>query len=603
MTSFDVTTTRAPGEVFDEWLSHFGTALESGDATVVADHFLEDGYWRDLLAFTWDYRTFTGRAEIEKVFAERIEEVIPRNLRRSSGRMAPRWVRRSARSLIEGYFDFDTTLGLGTGFVRLQADPGAASGTRVWIGLTTLQRLTGFEETMGSNRPTGVEYSYNFVGDNWLDERTKAREHAEHGPEVLIVGAGQSGLALAARLKQLGVDAVLVEAHARVGDNWRTRYHSLTLHNEVWANSLPYMPFPETWPTFVPKDKLAGWLEYYAEAMELNVWTGTGLEAATRDDAEGRWTVRLRKSDGSVRDVHVPHLVLANGAVSGTPRVPRLPGIDDFAGTVIHSTDFTRGDTWQGKKAIVIGTGNSGHDVAQDLHSNGASVTIVQRSPTCVVSLVPSGTLVYKLYSEGSAEDIDLITASIPHPVLTDAYQWLTRKTDQLDHELLERLHAVGFRTDNGVDNTGFHMKYLRTGGGYYINVGCSDLIAAREIDLVHAEDIDTFTASSLQLRDGSTRDTDLVVMATGYESQQEGVRRMLGDEVADRLGPVWGHDDEGFMNGMWTRTGQDGFWMMGGALMEGRLWSKFLALQIKADLEGMLPPRVDARHMISAKQ
>lgn len=603
MTSSDVSTTGAPADAFDAWLSDFGDALESGNATLIADHFLEDGYWRDLLAFTWDYRTFAGRPEIEKALAARLHMVQPRNVRRSPDRMAPRFVRRSARSLIEGYFDFDTVVGHGTGFVRLQADAGASSGFRIWIGLTTLQGLTGFEETSGSNRPTGVEYSYNFAGDNWLDEREKARAHTEADPEVLIVGAGQSGLALAARLKQIGVDAVVAESHARVGDNWRKRYHSLTLHNEVWANSLPYMPFPETWPTFVPKDKLAGWLEYYAEAMELNVWTSTTVDGATRDGVDARWTVRLRQSGGSVREVRVAHLVFANGAVSGVPRLPNLPGLDSFGGPVMHSTDFARGDTWRGKKAIVIGTGNSGHDVAQDLYSNGASVTIVQRSPTCVVSLVPSGTLVYGLYSEGPAEDIDLITASIPYPVLKDAYQWLTKKTNQLDRDLLEGLHAVGFLTDNGHDDTGFHMKYLRTGGGYYINVGCSDLIAARKIDLIHAEDIDTFTPGSLRLRDGSVREADLVVLATGYESQQEGVRRMLGDEVADRLGPVWGHDDEGFMNGLWRRTGQAGFWMMGGALMEGRLWSKFLALQIKADLEGMLPAYAGARPRIAAQR
>jgi cation diffusion facilitator CzcD-associated flavoprotein CzcO len=437
-----------------------------------------------------------------------------------------------------------------------------------------------------------VRYSYNFAGDNWLDERVKAREHAGRDPEVIIVGAGQSGLALAARLTAIGVDTLLVEANARVGDNWRHRYHSLTLHNEVWANSLPYMPFPDTWPTFVPKDKLAGWLEYYAEAMELNVWTSTSFAGASWDEATGRWTVRLEQPDGPGREVQTAQLVLASGAVSGPPKMPALPGLGGFRGQVMHSTDFTSGTAWQGKRAVVVGTGNSGHDVAQDLFSNGAEVTMIQRGPTCVVSLVPSGTMVYAIYSEGPAEDIDLITAAIPYPVLQDAYQWLTRKTCALDADLLGRLHAAGFRTDFCEDNTGFHMKYLRQGGGYYINVGCSDLIADRKIGLVQAADLETFTADGLRLRDGSEISGDLVVLATGYENQRESIRRLLGDEVADRVGPVWDHDDEGFMNGMWKRTGQPGLWLMGGALMEGRLWSRFLALQIRADLQGMLPGR-----------
>jgi cation diffusion facilitator CzcD-associated flavoprotein CzcO len=577
-------------QVFDEWLIRFGAALESGDAALVAGHFLPDGYWRDILAFTWDYRTFSGRSDIEKAMATQLAATAPRNLRRAAGRMAPRVVRRSARTVVEGYFDFEVAPGRGTGFVRLVFAEAEPSATRIWIGLTTLQELAGFPEQAGQNRPSGVEYSYNFAGDNWLDERAKARERAGRDPEVLIVGAGQSGLALAARLTAIGVDTLLVEANARVGDNWRRRYHSLTLHNEVWANSLPYMPFPDTWPTFVPKDKLAGWLEYYAEAMELDIWTSTAFAGAAWDEAARRWTVRLQQPDGAVREVRPAQLVLASGAVSGLPKMPALPGLDRFDGQVMHSTDFTSGVAWTGRRAIVVGTGNSGHDVAQDLYSNGADVTIVQRGATCVVSLVPSGTMVYAIYSEGPAEDIDLITAAIPYPVLQDAYQWLTKKTCALDRDLLDRLHAVGFRTDFGPDDTGFHMKYLRQGGGYYINVGCSHLIADRKIQLVQADDIQQFTATGLRLRDSTEIGCDLVVLATGYEDQRESIRRFLGDEVADRIGPIWGHDDEGFMNGMWNRTGQPGLWLMGGALMEGRLWSRFLAVALKATLEGLLP-------------
>jgi cation diffusion facilitator CzcD-associated flavoprotein CzcO len=580
---------RAASDVFDEWLSRFAAALEGRDAGAVGAHFVDDGYWRDLLAFTWDYRTFAGRPAIEKEMAARLDEVAPRAPRRAGDRMAPRVVRRSARTVIEGYFDFDTSVGRGTGFVRLLADPADPSATRVWILLTTLRELAGFPEAIGANRPSGVEHSYRFAGDNWADARAKARAHAESDPEVLVVGAGQSGLALAARLTQFGVDTVVVEANARVGDNWRRRYHSLTLHNETWANSLPYLPFPDTWPTFIPKDKLAGWLEYYAEAMELNVWTGTELVGGRWDEAARRWTVQLRRSDGTTRELRVPHLVMATGAVSSVPRIPRLPGLDRFGGEVMHSANFTSGAEWSGRRAIVIGTGNSGHDVAQDLQGNGASVTIVQRGATCVVSLVPSGTMVYAVYSEGPAEDIDLITASIPYPVLRDAYQWLTKKTSELDRELLDRLAAVGFRTDFGDDDTGFHMKYLREGGGYYINVGCSELIADGEIALVQAADIDTFTETSLRLADGTEIESDLVVLATGYETQAEAIRRFFGAEVAERVGRIWGHNDDGFMNAMWNRTGQPGFWLMGGALMECRFWSRFLALLIKADLEGML--------------
>ncbi|HEX5118072.1 MAG TPA: NAD(P)/FAD-dependent oxidoreductase [Pseudonocardiaceae bacterium] len=581
--------TDTAGRVFASWVETYGAALAGGDAVRVAELYAEDGYWRDIIAFTWGYHTFAGRAAVEQAYERTIANTQPRNVRVAAGRMAPRIVRRSARTVIEGYFDYDTKIGSGTGFVRLLHDDDGTT-PKAWLLLTTLQELRGFEERTGPRRPSGVEFSTHFAGDNWLDQRRHAAEYADHDPDVLIVGGGQAGLALGARLAQIGVDTLIVERNPRIGDNWRNRYHSLTLHNEVWANSMPYLPFPDTWPTFLPKDKLAGWLEGYAEFMELNVWTGTEFAGAERDESTRTWTARLRRDGEPERTVTVRHVVLATGSVSGLPKWPELPGLAGFAGEVMHSSQFDSGIPYAGRRAVVVGTGNSGHDVAQELHSNGAAVTIVQRSPTCVVSLVPSGTMVYSLYSEGPTEDIDLITASIPYPVLRESYQWLTKRTCELDRDLLDRLADAGFETDFGHDGTGFHMKYLRQGGGYYINVGCSDLIAEQAIDLVQARDIDTFTGGGLRLRDGRELPADLVVLATGYENQQETVRRLFGGSVADRVGPVWGFDGEGFMRNMWRPTAQQGFWLMGGALNDCRLYSRFLALFIKADLADLLP-------------
>jgi cation diffusion facilitator CzcD-associated flavoprotein CzcO len=575
--------------VFQSWLAAFDRAVSWGDADEVAANFPEDGYWRDILALTWRYQTFAGHDEIKRALVDELLGMHPRNLRAAEDRVAPKLVKRSARMVIEGYFDFDTDVGRSTGFVRLLAPSDRLADKPVWILLTALQELKGFEESSGATRPSGLEWSHDFAGKNWLDRRREAQEYADRDPEVLVVGAGQSGLVLAARLGQLDVDTLLVEKTPRVGDVWRNRYHSLTLHNEVWANSLPYMPFPPTWPTFLPKDKLAGWLEAYAEFMELNVWTGTEFRGATYDEDGRRWAVELTRPDGTVRTIHPTHLVLASGGVSGTPYRPDVPGLDSFSGTVVHSSAFGSGQQYDVRHAIVLGTGNSGHDVAQELHARGVEVTMVQRSPTCVVSLVPSGTMVYALYSEHEAiEDIDLITAAVPYPVLRESYQFLTSKTCQLDKPLLDKLEAVGFETDFEPDGTGFHMKYLRRGGGYYINVGCSDLIADGKIGLMQARDSVGFTPEGLEMADGTVIEAELVVLATGYENQQELVRRLLGDEIADKVGPIWGFDEDFELRNMWRPTAQEHFWIMGGNLLESRLHSRFLALQLKADLVGI---------------
>jgi cation diffusion facilitator CzcD-associated flavoprotein CzcO len=591
MTVLDATTSTAEA-AFADWVARLDAAASARDAAAMARLVDVDGFWKDILALEWGYRSHVGHDAIVAALEAGLAHGAPRNFRPSTSRSAPRVVRRSAKTLIEAYFDFETSYGSGTGFVRLHHDEAGTEPATAWIVLTTLQSLHGFEEKLGKNRPNGSEYAHDFAGENWLDLRTKERQFADRDPQVLVVGGGQGGLMVGARLRQMGVDTLIVEKSARIGDNWRQRYHSLTLHNETWGNSLPYVPFPDTWPTFLPKDKLAAWLESYVETMELNVWTSTVFLGAERTEDDSQWIARLLLADGTERVVHTPHIIFATGGHSGVPHVPQLPGIETFEGEVLHSSQFSNGAPYAGRHAIVFGTGNSGHDIAQDLFSNGAAkVTMIQRSPTCVVSLVPSGTMVYSIYSEGPPpEDVDLITGAIPYPVLKETYQWLTKTTCKLDQELLDGLEAAGFRTDFEPDGTGFHMRYLRKGGGYYINVGCSDLIVDGKIAVEQASGIASFDADGLRMDDGRHIAADLVVLATGYQNQQEGVRRLLGDEVADTVGPIWGFDEHGTMRNMWQVTPQAGLWVMGGALMEARFHSRFLAVQIRAQLEGLMP-------------
>jgi cation diffusion facilitator CzcD-associated flavoprotein CzcO len=578
------------GEGFDSWLAEVSAALSAGDAGRVAGAFAPDAYWRDILSLTWARETIAG--------AHRIGELLPflgsraglGALRRAAGRAAPRRVRRSGRDVIEGWFDFDTRFGRGTGFARLSIESGERP--KGWLFLTTLQMLNGTEERVGVRRPTGDEYSKLNSAENWLQKREQAQRFEDRDPQVLIVGAGQGGLMLAARLSQMDVDTLVVDRSARVGDNWRSRYNNLTIHNEISANHFPYLRFPDTWPTWLPKDMVGAWLEAYADFLELNVWTATEVSDARYDDAAGVWDIRLTRADGSERHMRVPHLVAAMGVSGGMQKRPNLPGLDTFQGSVMHSGEFTTGAEWKDKKALVIGTGNSGHDIAQDLYVSGASqVSIMQRGETCVISLEPCARISYAIYNEGvEPEDIDLMTAAIPYPMLIDSYQHITKRTNQTDKALIEGLERAGFRTHCGSDRTGFQLLYLRGAGGYYIDVGCSQLIIDGKVPVIQAEAMDRFEPGGLRMTDGQFHPFDLVVLATGFESMQEGIRRMLGDEVADRIGPIWGFDEKQNMRNMWTRTPQDGFWVMGGAIIEARLNSRFLALEIKASLQGILP-------------
>lgn len=580
--------------IFNTWLERFATALEAGKADELAGLFAEDGYWRDYLSFTWEHRTFAGPAQIGDAFKATLERVKPGTVRPAEGRVEPRLLRRSGKDVLEGFFDFETRFGRGTAFVRLLHDSQDPFNPRVWMLLTTLQELHEYREKVGANRPTGDQYAKNTTANNWLDDRRKQVAFEDRHPQVLIVGAGHAGLILAARLGQMGVDALVIEKSGRVGDIWRGRYHSLTLHNESMANHMPYMPFPDTWPVWLPKDKLAGWLESYAQALDINVWTGTELVSSQFDEKTKTWTATLRSSEGEERQLKCPHLVISIGVSGSIPNVPDMPGLRDFEGQVKHSSEFTSGRDYKGKHAIVVGTGNSAHDVAQDLYLNGAEkVWLYQRSPTCVVSLKPSATMVYNVYTEGpSVHDIDLMTAAIPYPVLLDTYKFMTERHRELDKEMIESLNKAGFETYYGRDDTGFHMMYLRGEGGYYINVGCSELIIEGKVGVIQARDTDRFVPEGLRMKSGEVVPCDLVVLATGFRNMQEGIRELVGDAIADRVGEIWGFDEDFQMRNMWRRTAQDGFWVMGGALIDARLHSRFLALEIKAALEGILPDR-----------
>jgi cation diffusion facilitator CzcD-associated flavoprotein CzcO len=576
------------------WLVQFERALVQPDDILLKALFHSDSHWRDVLALTWRIQTVNGLDAILREMKAHVGGANPTGFKIDPHRTEPCTVTRAGTTAIEAIFRFETAAGRGIGVLRLTPDANDESALKAWTLLTALDEMKGFEEQVGSLRPSGKSYSRDFRGPNWLDRRKAAAAYVDRDPAVLVVGGGQAGLSIAARLRQLQVDTLIVDREQRIGDNWRKRYHALTLHNQVQVNHLPYMPFPPNWPTYIPKDKLAAWFEAYVESMELNYWTATEFEGATYYEEQGRWSVTLHRADGTKREMHPRHVVMATGA-SGIPNLPHIPTLRNFGGTVLHSSQYDDGEAWKGKSVLVIGTGNSGHDIAQDLYASGAKVTLVQRSSTLIVNIEPSAQLPYALYGEGPPlEDCDLIAMSIPLPVARKSHILLTQQAKTLDRNLLAGLERVGFKLDFGDDGTGWQFKYLTRGGGYYFNVGCSDLIAAGDIGLVQFSDIAEFVAEGAWMRSGDTLTADLIVLATGYKGQEYLVRKLFGDDVAARVGPIWGFGDEQELRNMFTRTAQPGLWFIAGSFAQCRIYSKYLGLQIKACEAGLLP-RLDA--------
>ena len=584
--------------IVDDWLCRFNAALHQTSSSTseapagFADLFHDNSFWRDALALSWQLQTVTGATDILNSLPAAAAKAGISAITLDPQATAPRLVNRAGNDAIEAFFTFTTDAAHCRGILRLNADDSYPDHYRAWTFFTAIDALIGFEEKTDRNRPTGQSYSRDFRGPNWLDKRVAAATYENHDPAVLVVGGGQAGLAIAARLIQLGIDTLIVDKNNRIGDNWRNRYHALTLHNQLHVNHLPYMPFPPTWPTYIPKDMLALWFESYAAVMELNFWTQCEVTKASYDDNAGRWQVALRTADGGIRHMSPRHVIMATG-VSGIPNLPKIDSLSAFQGPAVHSSQYHDGEDWSGKNAIVLGCGNSGHDISQDLYSSGAKVTMIQRSPSLVVNIEPSAQFPYKLYDEDRGTDeCDFITTSMPTPLVKQAHRHFTKTARKTDKALLDGLKNVGFKLDFGDDDTGWQFKYLTRGGGYYFNVGCSDLLAEGKIDLVQFDQIDQFADHGMVMKDGRKIDADIIIMATGYKPQEYLVSKLFGDTIAARIGPIWGFGDGMELRNMYCQTGQPGLWFIAGSFAQCRIYSKYLALQIKALEEGIIQPQ-----------
>jgi len=571
------------------WLADFEKVLNTKDSALLERLFLEKSYWRDQVAFTWDYRQVHNRADIEELLWSVVDEIKPSNFRFAEKWPAPDVFEGLGTPLIEVFFDFDTASGWGTGIVRGVPNEDSPYGFDGYTLYTKLEGLNGVEPP--AKYPRGHGFKPEHKDENWLQSREKKQSFEDRDPTVLIAGGGHSGMVAAAYLARLGVESLIVDKNERVGDNWRKRYHTLALHNPIEMNQLPFMDYPDNFPQYIPKDKLANWFETYAESLDLNFWTSTEFLGASYDEETGVWTATVRKADGTERVLHPKHVIMATGGVGGPPRIPKLAGLDSFSGTVMHSSKFTAGQDYPSKKAIVVGVGTSAHDIALDLYNNGTEVTMLQRNPVIVTS-VDCANLAYNDYFLGIPADLVDIRglASGIYPLMVEGMKGYQKTVAELDRPLLERLEAAGVKLEEGEDKTGWLIKFLRYGGGYYLNVGASDVIAEGGIKVRQFADVDTFVPEGAQFKDGSVLEADLIVLATGYENRSAEVAHYFGEDVAQRIGDIGGFDEQGELANAWKPTAQRGLWFMIGSMQQARGNAPQLALQIKADLEGLIP-------------
>jgi len=581
------------GEV-SKVLNGLERALSVKDIDAVLGFFVDDCYWRDLVSFTWNIKTMEGKSDIRHMLESQLSSVSTSDWAIAEGEIAT-----EDGGVVTAWITFETSVLRGYGLVRLKEG-------KIWTLLTSATEIKGHEEPAGFERALGARHGAGKHRKSWAEEREQ--ELAELGyktqPEVLIIGGGQGGIALGARLRQLGIPTIIVEKNERPGDSWRNRYKSLCLHDPVWYDHLPYLPFPANWPIFAPKDKLGDWLEMYTKVMELNYWTKTTAQSASYDESTEQWTVVVDRNGEQVT-LTPKNLVMATG-MSGKANVPTFKGAERFKGDQHHSSRHPGPDGYKDKKVVVIGSNNSAHDICAALWEHDVDVTMVQRSSTHIVR---SDTLMEiglgSLYSEEAVangvttQKADMIFASLPYKILHEFQIPLYDQMRERDADFYAGLEKAGFQLDWGADGSGLFLKYLRRGSGYYIDVGASQLIIDGEIKL-KAGQVSEITENSVVFDDGTSLPADVIVFATGYGSMNGWAADLISQEVADKVGKCWGLGSdtpkdpgpwEGEQRNMWKPTQQPGLWFHGGNLHQSRHYSLYLALQLKARAVGIDTP------------
>jgi cation diffusion facilitator CzcD-associated flavoprotein CzcO len=329
--------------------------------------------------------------------------------------------------------------------------------------------------------------------------------------EVVVIGAGPSGLAVSACLAEAGVPAVLLEREASVGASWRRHYRRLHLHTIKALSGLPHLPFPKEVPTYPSREQVIEYLDRYATHFGLSPRFGQEVRSARREG--GRWIVRTENAE-----LRASALVVATG-YNRVPEVPSWPGQEQFGGEVMHSGRYADGRPYRGKDALVVGLGNSGGEIAIDLWEHGArSVCIAVRGPVHVMPRDLYGT---------------------PAQLSGVAFSWLpVGVADRIALRVMDR--AVGDLSRYGIrrPEMGPMTQVVVKGRIPLIDVGTVELVRQGRITIVPAPE--RFTAEEVVFTDGSSRRFDVVVLATGYRAALDGFLDDAGEYVDDRGYPRW---------------------------------------------------------------
>ncbi|KAG1793725.1 putative dimethylaniline monooxygenase (N-oxide-forming) [Suillus plorans] len=557
------------------WLAAFISDI-SGPSFTLKRSFTSDSYWRDLLAFTPDFRTLHSLPKIQDFFSDPVSLARPSQFRLLPGvrhrRISP------TKTFIQGIIQFHTVIAQCSGvFTLTQTED---SSWKAWSFVTMMDRLSGVVDRFDAHTPLC----------------RPAEWDTAMGYTAVVVGAGQCGLSVAARLENLGISTLVLERSGRIGNGWRSRYDSLETNTPKAFNHLPFVDFPEGSGTYIPCGDVADYLENYQRTLGLHVLTSAHISATSYDASSSTWTLSVSLSGKASITVMARHLIgaIGVGTMGGAlPFTPPIPGKTSFLGSVIHSSEYKSSSCVGAQKVVVVGAACSGHDIAQDMANHGSQTVLVQRSPTAVVSRQTINSLLpgYVGQDVPPTEIADRLYVALPLSALQDSQYNAMEMHAHIDQDLRENLSRHGYLLPSPEDNF-FHRLSIRR-GGFYIDRGCAQLITSGKITVKSGHEISHFSPSGLVFDDGSQVVADLVIFATGYSKTtiKQVAENLFGPQVADTVHNLGGLDSDYEFAGIWRPTGHDGLWFAEGDLFAARFYSQFLSLQIMAREMGLLSP------------
>lgn len=571
--------------VVSSWLTRFGNALQEKNALAAADCFLQEGWLRESQIFTWDNRSLQGR---DKVY-EHISGPLPRrsfsNFQVDTRQyLAPErgQVGTQQEGVVSGFI-FETDVQWGQGYAQLVQDE-----DNVWRALSVYMMAADIKGHEEAGRELGIYGNHTVSWGAVLDGRRKVNEET---PQVLVIGASQTGVMVAARFKQMNIPTLVIEAQSRLGDTWRKRYDSLTLHTPRMHDHFLYQRYPQNWPLHTPKEKLADWIESYANCQDLTVWLNSkpvdGSIPIYDGDAK-RWTITIDRAGQHVT-LFPAHIVLCIGTV-GTRIVPHVKNQDVFKGTVIHGADYKSPVPFTNKRVVVVGAGNTAGDICLDLSVCADTITMVQRSKSTLVPVEVVRTILTRFWPDDGSVPTEVADFKFSSAPLN-----LLRQLSRLNKaggggsggryaELYRGLREKGMIVDDGEDGEGIAFQVLERFGGFMLDVGCSRLVLSGRVNVKHGVEVACLKEDAVVFTDGSEVPADVVIFATGYKSAHENFMKIFGKETIDRTGKhFWGLDEEGELRNVFRPTGHPALWFCAGGYQVVRFGSKQLAMQIKA--------------------